>query len=412
MSARFSRRSLLSTTLAAGATLALPHGRARAATPIRIGVLTDMSGPYAADSGQGSIVAAQLAIEDFAKLHPEIAVELISADMQDKPDVAASIAGKWFDRDGVDVVVDVPVSSAALAVAGVARQKNKVAILNPGTSELTGKACGPNHVHWAFDTYSLAASTGKAVLAEGGKSWYFIQADYAFGASLVADASGIIQAGGGKVMGAVKYPFPGTTDFSSYLLQAQSSGAKVIALANAGADAANSIKQANEFGITQGGARLAALLCFISQIHGIGLQAAQKLLLTEAFYWNLNDATRALSARFAAKMNGAKPGTIQAGTYSGVLHYLKAVAAMGVDAAKANGAAAVQEMKKLPTDDAAFGKGRVREDGRKIHDMHLFQVKTPAESKEPWDIYKLVRTTPGEEAFRPLNAGGCPMVHA
>ena len=409
MTSIMSRRTVLA---GAAALAAVPLRRARAATPIRIGVLTDMAGPYAEDSGQGSVVATKLAIEDFAKLHPDIAVEMVSADMQAKPDVAASLAGAWFDRDGVDMVIDVPVSSAALAVATVAKQRNKVAILNPGTSDLSGAACSPNHIHWAFDTYSLAASTGAAILAEGGDSWFFVQADYAFGASLVADTRRVLEAHGGKVLGTVKYAFPGTTDFSSYLLQAQASGAKVVAFANAGADAANSIKQAGEFALTANGTRLAALLCFIPQIHGIGLKTAQGLLLTEAFYWDLNDATRAFSARYSAEMKGAKPCTIQVGCYSGTLHYLKAVAAMGIDKAKASGADAVAMMKQLPTDDAVFGKGRVREDGRKIHDMHLFQVKSPAESKGDWDYFRLVRTIPGEAAFRPLADGGCPMVRA
>ena len=407
------RKFLASGTAAAAAASVLPlHARrARGATPpIRIGVLTDMSGPYAEDSGQGSVVSAQLAIEDFAKEHPELKVDLISADMQGKPDVAAAIASAWYDRDGIDVIVDLPVSSAALAVASIAREKNKVAILNAGTSDLSGKACSPNHIQWAFDTYSLAASTGRAVVAEGGDSWYFVQANYAFGASLVEDATGVVKDGGGKIVGTVKYPFPETTDFSSFLLQAQSSGAKVIAFASAGADTANLVKQAREFGVASGGTRLAALLCFIPQVHAIGLAGAQGLMLTEAFYWDMNDATRAFSARFSPQFHGNKPCTIQVGCYSGVLHYLKAVSAMGVDAARADGAAAVAKMKEIPTEDSVFGRGRVREDGRKIHDMHLFQVKAPSESKQPWDYFRLVRTTPGEQAYRPLAAGHCPMV--
>ena len=408
----FSRRAVLAGSVAVAAGSLLPR-RGRAATPtIKFGVLTNMGGPYSEDSGQGSVVAAQLAIEDFAKINPSIKVELISGDMQGKPDVAAALAGAWYDREGVDVIVDVPVSSAALAVALIARQKNKVAILNPGTSDLSGKACGPNHVHWAFDTYALAASTGQAVLAEGGKSWYFVQADYAFGAALVADTTAILETHGGKVLGGVKYPFPETSDFASFLLQAQASGAQVIAFAYAGADAANAIKQAGEFGLTSGGAQLAALLCFIPQIHALGLPAAKGLLLTEAFYWDLNDRTRAFSARYAPRMGGAMPCTIQVGCYSGVLHYLRAVAAMGVDAAKASGAAAVAKMKEIPTEDDVFGRGRVRDDGRKIHDMHLFQVKAPGDSKGPWDLYRLVHTTPGEQAFRPLSAALCPMVHS
>lgn len=412
MTNTFTRRAVLAGSMAVTAGSFLPR-RGRAATPtIKFGVLTDMGGPYSEDSGQGSVVAAQLAIEDFAKVNPGIKVELISGDMQGKPDVAAAIAAAWYDRDGVDVIVDLPVSSAALAVALIARQKNKVAILNPGTSDLSGKACGPNHVHWAFDTYALAASTGQAILAEGGKSWFFVQADYAFGAALVADTTAILGSHGGRAVGGLKYPFPETSDFASFLLQAQASGAQVIAFANAGADAANAIKQAGEFGITSGGAKLAALLCFIPQIHALGLPAAKGLLLTEAFYWDLNDRTRAFSARYAPRVGGAMPCTIQVGCYSGVLHYLKAVAAMGVDAAKASGAAAVAKMKEIPTDDDVFGPGRVRDDGRKIHDMHLFQVKAPDDSKGPWDLYHLVRTTPGEQAFRPLSAALCPMVRS
>lgn len=405
-----SRRVLLAGGAAAILDQAVPR-RARAATaPIRIGVLTDMSGAYAADSGQGSVVCAQLAVEDFARIHPGIPAEVISGDMQGKPDLAASLAAEWYDRRGVDVIVDVPVSSAALAVATVARTKNKVALFNPATSDLTGKACGPNHIHWAFDTYALANSTARAIMAAGGRSWFFVQADYAFGASMVADTSAVVQGQGGKVLGTVKYPFPQTTDFSAFLLQAQSSGADVVAFANAGADAANCIKQAAEFGVARRGTKLAALLCLIPQIHSIGLSGAKGLLLTEGFYWNLNDRTRALSARYAPRMGGSVPCTIQAGCYSGVVHYLKAAVSLGVEAAQANGAAAVAEMKRLPTDDDAFGKGRVREDGRKIHDMYLFRVKTPAESKSEWDLYELAGTTPGEQAYRPLAAGACPLV--
>lgn len=405
------RRTLLSGSAALGFGSLLPRRARGEARPIRIGVLTDMAGPYSEDSGRGSVVASQLAIEDFAKTNPGIAVELISGDMQGKPDVASAIAAEWFDRDNIDVIVDVPVSSAALAVAFVAKQKDKAAIFNAGTSDLSGKACGPNHAHWAFDTYSMANATGRAVIADGGKTWYFVQADYAFGAALVADTSRIVEAQGGKILGKVRYPFPGTADFSSFLLQAQSSGAEVIAFANAGADAANCIKQAAEFGLASSGAKIAALLCFIPQIHGLGLESAKGLLLTEAFYWDLNDRTRAFSARYGAHMGGHMPCTIQVGCYSGVLHYLKAVAALGAEAARASGAAVIAQMKRMPTDDDALGSGRLREDGRKIHDMHLFQVKTPAESKSSWDIYKLVRTIPGEQAFRPLAEGACPMVH-
>jgi branched-chain amino acid transport system substrate-binding protein len=404
---KLSRRSLL----VAGAAMAVAP-RVRAATPIRIGVLTDMAGPYADDSGQGSVVATKLAIEDFRKLHGDIDVEMISADFQTKPDIAANLAASWYDREGIDLIMDVPVSSAALAVANVAKQHDRVAIFNCGTSALTGASCSPNHAHWAFDTYALAASTSRAIVAAGGKSWFFIQANYAFGASLVADATGVIEASGGKLLGTVKYPFPETSDYASFLLQAQSSGAEIVGLASAGADTANLIKQAAEFGLGKDGkTRMAALLCFIPQIHAIGLKDAKGLLTSEAFYWDLNDDTRAFTARYAPQVGGAKPCTIQAGCYSGTLHYLKAVAALGVDKAKASGAAVVAKMKEIPTDDAVFGKGRLREDGRKIHDMHLFEVKDPANSTEPWDYYKPIGAIAGEQAFRPLADGKCPMVH-
>nr|WP_249780970.1 ABC transporter substrate-binding protein [Bradyrhizobium sp. dw_78] len=386
-------------------------GRARAAQPIKIGVLTDFAGPYADDSGQGSVVAAKLAIEDFRKLHGGLDVELISADFLTKPDVAANVASSWYDRDGVDMIIDVPVSSAALAVATVAKQKDKVAIFNAGASALTGSNCGPNHAHWAFDTYGLAATTGRAVVEAGGKSWFFVQANYAFGASLVADATSVIEASGGKVVGTVKYPFPDTSDYASFLLQAQSSGADVIGFASAGADSSNLIKQASEFGLGNGTVKLAALLCFIPQIHALGLAASKGLQVSEAFYWDLNDDTRALTSRYAPQVGGAKPCTIQAGCYSGVLHYLKAVAALGVDGAKKSGAAVIAKMKEIPTSDLAFGNGRLREDGRKIHDMHLFEVKAPAQSTKPWDYYKYLRTVPGERAFRPLAEGKCAMIH-
>lgn len=401
------RRSLI----AGAAAAAIPLGRARAATPIRIGVLTDMSGAYADDSGKGSVVAEKLAVEDFRKQHDNILVEIIFSDFQNKPDIASNIAASWYDREGVDLIIDVPVSSASLAVAGVAKQRNKLAIFNSASSALTGEACGPNHAHWAFDTYCLANSTSRAIVSEGGNSWYFIQANYAFGAALAADATAIVQACGGKVLGSVKYPFPETSDFSSFLLQAQASGAEVVGFASAGADTGNLVKQANEFGLTgDGRTRLAALLCLIPQVHALGLSAAQGLLLSETFYWDLNDATRDFSARYAPQVGGAKPCTIQVGCYSGVFHYLKAVAALGVDSAKSSGAAVLAKMKEIPTDDIVFGKGRLREDGRKIHDTYLFQVKTPEQSKEPWDYYRLVKTTPGEQAFRPLSESACLMV--
>jgi branched-chain amino acid transport system substrate-binding protein len=402
---RLTRRTFMA---ASAATLVTT--RARAAQPIKIGVLTDLAGPYADDSGQGSVVAAKLAIEDFRKMHGDLGVELISADFSTKPDVAANIAASWYDREGVDLIIDVPVSSAALAVATVAKQKDKVAIFNAGSSALTGASCSPNHAHWAFDTYGLASTTGRAVVESGGKSWFFVQANYSFGASLVADATSVIEASGGKILGTVKYPFPETSDYASFLLQAQSSGAEVIGFASAGADSSNLIKQASEFGLGNGKVKLAALLCFIPQIHALGLSVSKGLLVSEAFYWDLNDDTRALTNRYAPQLGGAKPCTIQAGCYSGVIHYLKAVAALGVSDAKKSGAAVVAKMKEMPTSDLAFGNGRLREDGRKIHDMHLFEVKAPEQSTKPWDYYKYLRTVPGEKAFRPLADGKCSMV--
>ncbi len=394
---------------AAGSVLA---GHARAAMAIKLGVLTEMSGTYAEDSGRGSVVAAQMAIDDVRRAHPDLAVELISGDAQTKPDVTSALARMWFDREGVDAIFDVPVSNCALAVATVTRERNKVAVFNTSTSELTGKSCSPNHVQWAYDTYALAGSTARALLKAGGDTWFFIQADYTFGATLAAEARAVIEAGGGKVLGSVKHPFPGTTDFSSYLLTAQASGAKVIGLANAGTDAANCVKQAGEFGLTQSGARLATLQCLMPQIHGVGVAAAQGLFNTESFYWDFNDDTRKWSNRWSAQNDGNMPSMIHAGCYAGVAHYLRAVATMGVDAAKADGAATVAQMKRMDASGPLFGPGRIREDGRKLHDVHLFRVKSPALSRGPWDLYDLVSTTPADRAFRPLAEGNCPMIHA
>ena len=373
---------------------------------VKIGVLNDRSGLYSDLSGQGSVVAAQMAVEDFGAAAKGIKVEILSADHQNKPDVGSNVARQWLDVDQVDVIVDVPNSGVALAVNDIVREKGK-AYLNSGagTSDLTGKACSPNTVHWAYDTWALANGTGRAIVQTGGDTWFFIVADYAFGQALERDTSAVVKAGGGKVLGSVRHPL-NTADFSSYLLQAQSSGAKIIGLANAGADATNAIKQAAEFGIVEGGQNLAGLLVFITDVHGIGLKAAQGLILTEAFYWDLNDATRAWSKRWAERNGGRMPSMVQAGVYASVLHYLKAVEAIKSD----DGTKVVAEMKKLPTDDPLFGKGMIRQDGRTIHDMYLFQVKKPAESKGPWDYYNLRATIPAAEAFRPLDQGGCSLV--
>jgi len=333
---------------------------------------------------------------------------VISGDHQNKPDVGASLARQWFDQEGVDVIVDVPTSSVALAVNTVAREKNK-AYLNSGgaTTDLTGAQCSPNTIHWTYDTYMLAHSTAGAMVRAGGDSWYFITADYVFGQQLERDAGSFVTAGGGKVLGSRRYPFPDTTEFSSLLVQAQASGAKVLGLANAGNDTINCIKQAKEFGLKM---RLAGLLVFLSDVHSLGLDICQGLALTESFYWDLNPQTRAFADRFMAAAPGKRPTMVQAGTYSSALHYLKTVAAMGPAAAKADGAATVARMKAMPTDDECFGKGSIRIDGRKIHPSYLFEVKKPSESKGPWDYYKQIGTTAAEDAFRPLNAGGCPLV--
>lgn len=403
------KRKLLS-TLIAGIGLALAGGAQAAITGgvVKIGVLSDMSGPYADLSGPGSVVAAKMAAEDYVKqTGSKLKIEIVSADHQNKPDVGSSITRKWIDSEGVDMILDVPTSSVMLAVAQVVKDKNSVLVDSTGgSSDMTGKACNANTVHWTYDTWMLAHGTGSAVVKAGGDSWFFLTADYAFGHALEKDTSEVVKANGGKVLGSVKVPL-GTQDFSSFLLQAQSSKAKIIGLANAGADTINSIKQAAEFGIVAGGQKMAGLLVFISDIHGLGLQTAQGLQLTETFYWDMNDDTRAWSKRFGALHGGKMPTSVQAGVYSGMLHYLKAVDALQDDS---DGAKVVAEMKKLPTNDALFGQGTIRIDGRKIHPAYLFEVKKPSESKYPWDYYKLVQTIPAEKAFRPLNEGGCPLV--
>ncbi len=372
---------------------------------VKLGILNDRSGVYADLSGQGSVIAAQMAVEDFKAADKGIKVDIVSADHQNKPDIGAGIARQWYDQDGVDAIFDVPTSSVALAVSQITKEKNKIFINSgAGSTDLTGKQCSPNTLHWTYDTYALAKGTGGAMVKRGGDSWFFITADYAFGKSLEDNTSAIVKAAGGKVLGSIKAPFP-TSDFSSFLLQAQSSGAKVIGLANAGGDTVNAIKQASEFGITQGGQSLAGLLIFISDVHALGLQAAQGLVLTEAFYWDLNDNTRAWSKRFAEKNDGKMPTMVHAGVYAGVLHYLKAI-----EAAKSKDATQVMaKMKATPTDDPLFGKGEVLSNGRVIHDMYLFQVKKPEESKGPWDYYNLLATIPAKEAFLTVADSGCMM---
>ena len=402
------KRKLLS-TLVAGLGLA-GAGMAQAQISdnvVKIGVLNDMSGIYADIAGPNSVVAARMAVEDFLKTSKSgLKVEVVSADHQNKPDVGSNIARQWYDKDGVDAIFDVPTSSVALAVSQITREKGKAFINSgAGTADLTGKACSPNTVHWTYDTWMLAHGTGSAIVKNGGDSWFFLTADYAFGHALEKDTEEVVLKSGGKVLGKVRTPFP-TQDFSSFLLQAQSSKAKIIGLANAGGDTINAIKQASEFGIVKGGQNLAGLLVFITDIHGLGLNTAQGLLLTETFYWDLNDQTRAWTKRYQAANKGKIPSSGVAGVYAGVLHYLKAVEAAKTD----DGTKVVAKMKELPTDDPLFGKGSIRADGRKIHPAYLFEVKKPSESKGPYDYYKVRSTIPAEQAFRPLNEGGCSLV--
>ena len=394
--------------VAATAAAVLPAARARAqGVTLKIGCLTDLSGPYKDLAGPVAVQCVHQALEDFGASGKGMKIEVLSADHQNKPDLGASIAGQWYDRDGVDLIVEVANSGVALAVAGVAKAKNKVYI-NSGaaTSDLTGTQCNANTIHWAYDTYMLAKSTGGALAKAGGDSWYFLTADYAFGHALERDTTGFIKASGGKVAGSTAYPFPGTTDFSSLLLQAQSSGAKVLGLANAGTDTINSIKQAKEFGLTM---QIAGLLLFISDVHSLGLETAHGIAVTDSFYWDMNDRTRAFSKRLASKAPDVRPTMVHAGVYSSTLHYLKLAAEMG-GAIKTDGAATVARLKALPTDDDCFGAGSIRVDGRKLHPSYLWTIKTPAESKGPWDYYKPVATTPADQAFRPLADGGCPLV--
>jgi branched-chain amino acid transport system substrate-binding protein len=374
---------------------------------VKIAVLSDMSSLYADVGGPGSVAAAKLAVADFNPEAHGMKVEIVGGDHQNKPDVGVGLAGSWYDVDKVDMIIDVPNSGVALAISELTRQKNKVFIASgPGTADLTGPKCNANTVHWTYDTWNLAHGTGGAMVKTGGDSWFFLTADYAFGQALERDTSAVVEASGGKVLGRVRHPL-NTSDFSSYLLQAQASRAKVIGLANAGGDTINSVKQAAEFGITSGGQNLAGLLVFASDIAALGLQTAQGMVLTETWYWDMNDASRAWTKRWQAERRGKWPTMSQAGVYSGVLHYLKAVAALKADA---DGKAVVSKMKELPTDDALFGKGTVRADGRKVHPAYLFEVKKPAESKYPGDFYKIRATIPAEEAFRPLREGGCPLV--
>jgi branched-chain amino acid transport system substrate-binding protein len=372
---------------------------------VKIGVLNDMSSLYADISGPGSVEAARMAIADFGGTVNGKKIELISADHQNKPDIGSAIATQWLDNDGVDVIVDVPTSSVALAVQEVARNKGKVFLISgAAASDLTGKACSPTSVHWTYDTVALANGTGSAVVKAGGDTWFFITADYAFGHALERDTAKVVEDNGGKVLGKVRAPL-NTPDFSSFLLQAQSSKAKIIGLANAGGDTINSIKQAAEFGIVEGGQKLAGLLVFITDINSLGLQTANGLQLTEAFYWDQNDGTRTWSKRFMDKMK-RQPTMVQAGVYGAIMHYLAAIKATGSD----DGLTVVKQMKATPVNDFMTKNGKIREDGTLVRDMYLFEVKKPSESKGPWDYYKQIAVIPGEEAFKLPGPNQCPLV--
>ena len=373
---------------------------------IKIGVLSDMSSLYTDLAGAGSVVAAKLAIEDSGIEKRGYKVELVSADHQNKPDIGSGIASKWYDAEKVDVIVDVPNSGVALAVNQITKDKGKAFLVSgAASSDLTGKACTPNTIHWTYDTWMLANGTGGAIVKTGGDTWFFLTADYAFGQALERDTEAVVLKNGGKVLGKVRHPL-NTQDFSSFLLQAQASKAKIVGLANAGGDTTNSIKQAAEFGIVKGGQNLAGLLVFLTDIHALGLPTAQGLIVTNTFYWDQNDQTRAFAKRFSALDKGIYPTMVHAGVYSAVTHYLKAVEALKSD----DGTKVVAKMKETPTDDPLFGKGSIRADGRKIHPAYLMQVKTPAESKYPWDYYKVRTTIPADQAFRPMADGGCPLV--
>jgi branched-chain amino acid transport system substrate-binding protein len=373
---------------------------------LRIGVLNDQAGIYADMAGPGSVVAAQIAVDEFGGKIGNVPIEIIRGDHQNKPDIGLNIARKWLDADGVDMIADIPNSSISLAISALVKDKNKVAVITTSNSNrLTADSCTPNHVHWTLDNYSLARSTGSAVVKSGGKNWFFLTADYAFGHDMEREAGDFVKQAGGSVVGAVRHPLS-SSDFSSYLLQAQSSKANVIALANSGSDFTNSIKQAAEFGITQSGQSLAGLAVYLTDVKSLGLESGKGIYLSEPFYWDLNDQTRTFAKKFGDRHGGAMPTSFQAGVYSGVLHYLKAVAAVGGDI---DGRAIVAKMKELPTEDLAFGKGSVRIDGRKLHPMYLFRVKSPAQSKAPWDLYEKVGETAAAEAFKPLDSA-CNLV--
>lgn len=374
-------------------------------TPLKIGVLSDFSSVYSDIGGQGNVEATKMAIEDFGGQMFGKPIDMVSADVLNKPDVASTIARKWWETESVDMIIDLPTSATALAVMELSKQYEKIMIVtDAASSDITGKSCSPYTAHWTYDTYSNAHTVGSAIVKNGGDTWFFLTADYVFGHSIERDTGDVVKAAGGKVLGSVKHPL-NTADFSSFLLQAQASKAKIIGLANGGGDTINAIKQAGEFGIVAGGQNLAAIVMFISDVHSLGLKLAQGLIITEAYYWDLNDKTRAFGKRFMERMK-RMPTMNQAATYSATLHYLKAVQAAGTKDTKT----VMAKMRELPVKDAFTDNGILREDGRMVHSMFLFQVKKPEESKGPWDYYKLLAEVPADQAFRPLKDGGCPLV--
>ena len=411
MPATLSRRLLLSASAGALAAPCILR-QAAAAEGLKLGCLTDLNGPYADLTGKGSIGSIRLAIEDFNKLHPDIPVELVSADFNLKPDTGLAILRRWYDVEGVDAALDFPMSALALAAVRVFEEKNKVGLItSAATSELTRASCGPNHVQFASDTYCLASALVKSLVQQGGDTWYFVMPNYELGKSMVADASKAVTGAGAKIIGTSTYAFPGTTDFSSVLLEAQTSGAKVICLANAGEDLTTSIKQAREFGMLTSGTILAGPFMSEPTIHSLGLAAAAGSYFPAPFYWERNDGTRAYSERLSAFVPNQRPNKNWANAYAGAFHYLKTAAAMGVAKAKSDGRAAVEAMKAAPLDDTLFGRGSIRKDGQAMHDMLLLKIKSPAQSHEPWDYCDIVQTLPAEQAVRPLGEGGCRLLN-
>ncbi|NOG69855.1 ABC transporter substrate-binding protein [Roseicella sp. DB1501] len=406
------RRALLGASAAALPLASLPRARAQADETIRIGVLTDLSGPYRDVTGPTSVACVRQAVEEFTAGNPGIKVEIITADHQNKPDVGINTVRQWLDQRGVDVVTDVGNSAIALGINPICVERDRIHLnASAGTSELTGKACTPNTIHWAYDTYCLSNTSGTALTRAGGKSWYFITADYAFGHAIERDTTRFVEAAGGKMLGASRYPFPQTTDFSAFLLQAQASRAQVLGLAMAGDDLVNCVKQAQEFGLGRSGMKYAAIIGSITGVLAAGPQTMQGMYIAETFWWDLDERTRGFTKRVQRKLPaGVFPNYVHAANYSGVLHYLKAVKELGPARAKQSGREVVALMKRMPTDDDAFGKGRIREDGRKIHPSYLLQVKQPGEVRYPGDVYTLTETLPAEQAFRPLGEGGCPLV--